>query len=225
MGVEKSAMVTAVRIVLDENSVVPQVNGVSSIDALSIDDMINDSLPRAFRVVLMNADQRLLGNGTDLIKNDDEETKSPLNVITANNGVTFGQVILPDDFLRLLSVKLDSWYYAVGSASPRGDEEYVVQHSPVRSLVATSDRPKAVITPDGTQIELFPAMNNDTLTTFRYISSPDDNATTYDISDKLYASVIYTCASLVCATLGEFEKSKTFESIAEKYYNAEVNVS
>lgn len=132
----------------------------------------------------------------------------------------YASIQLPSNFLRLLALKLQGWDYMVDHATPRGDATYAIQHSDVYSLRGNPHRPIACITPDGRNIEAFGCNDaNPVVTIFDYVAIPEINTSnnTINISDKLYPSVIYYCASLVCTSLGDFKKANAMQAIAMQY--------
>lgn len=140
----------------------------------------------------------------------------------------YASITLPDNFLRLLSLQMSDWDYAVDHATPRGDTTYAIQHSNVYSLRGNPHRPVACITPDGKTLEAFGCSDaNQTVTSFNYVAIPeiDTSNNTINISDKLYPSVIYYCASLVCTSLGDFNKATAMERIAMQYVTINTNTN
>lgn len=143
-------------------------------------------------------------------------------------GVFYASIDLPSNFLRLLSLQMSDWDYAIDHATPRGDSTYAIQHSNVYSLRGNPHRPIAVVTPDGKSLEAFGCLSGDaTMTSFNYVAIPEiDTANdTINISDKLYPSVIYYCASLVCTSLGDFNKAHALERIAMQYVTINTNTN
>ena len=218
--ITKANVVKEVRVILDENKVSPSLDGVGELDTLSTDEVIESCIDKALRIVMMHADTELFDSGTTLERNKYKPAKQQ------DNGVIYGIVELPDDYIRMLSAKLYGWDYALGYAHPRGSDMYYVQHGHSKSLLATHDRPVAVVTPDGKHVELFPvhSMSEESLEHFIYLSSPS-TAEGYVISDKLYPGVIYVCASLVATSFGDMTSATAFENIARQYYKAITNVS
>lgn len=143
-------------------------------------------------------------------------------------GCFYASIKLPDNFLRLLCLKMSDWDYAVDHATPRGDTTYYIQHSSVYSLRGNSQRPIVCVTPDGRHLEAFGSTTpSPTLESFDYVAIPeiDTSNNTIPISDKLYPSVIYYCASLVCTSLGDFNKATAMERIAMQYVTVNTNTN
>ena len=140
----------------------------------------------------------------------------------------YARVPLPQNFLRLLALKMTDWDYMVDHATPRGDATYAIQHSDVYSLRGNPHRPIVCVTPDGRNLEAFGSVDpNAKLEIFDYVAIPeiDTENNTIPISDKLYPSVIYYCASLVCTSLGDFNKATAMERIAMQYVTINTNTN
>lgn len=210
-------IVRAVRVVLDQNKDSAPLAAVGDIDTLSIDEIIEESIPGAIRAVLLTAPDTFFDGG---ISATSEALKMKKHAV-ANNVYGYVSVELPADFIRLLSMKMSDWDFAVSYAFPRGDAAYAIQHSRVTSLHGNAQRPVAVVTPDGKHIEAFSSKEDARLDEFVYVGMPsvveEGSDKAVEIGGKMYPSVVYYCASLVCATLGDLDKSNTMRTIALQY--------
>lgn len=147
---------------------------------------------------------------------------------TNRNDYFYARVPLPQNFLRLLAFKMSDWDYMVDHATPRGDSTYSIQHSSVYSLRGNPHRPVVCVTPDGRNLEAFGSSDPKAkLEVFDYVAIPEIDTVnnTIPISDKLYPSVIYYCASLVCTSLGDFNKANAMQAIAMQYVTVNTNTN
>lgn len=114
-------------------------------------------------------------------------------------------VLLPEDYLRFVSLRISKWKREVQVVYPYGGEDYKVQHNVVtRSGV---NKPSCVYAynSSGRCIECFPSGS---LLYFHYIKSIKnaDDSSLVNLSDRLFTSICYMCAYLV---YNIFEMSNT----------------
>lgn len=227
MGYKLSDLVKKVRVVMDKDMTSTALTGLGDVDTLSVNDIIKDSIPRAIRFILQSAPLYLIDTSTDGTAAAKESSTTVNNVTTTKANLTLsaqgdgyvGKFKLPDDFLRLVSVRMESW-----KRNARGitedDEEYSQQLSVFAGIRGNASNPIAAVVQgsDGLYMELYSCTQKDTLQWFRYIAMPDIDTsndgsdaskTEADISipTKLVDAIIYLAASLAFESLGSKEQS------------------
>ena len=210
-------IIKSVRVVLDQNKDSSMLSAIGDVDTLSIDEIIEESIHSALHAVLMAAPDTFFDSGIDMAPGDLDVTMKD----TQDGHFSYASIKLPSNFIRLLALKMNDWDFAVSSASPRGSATYAVQHSRVGHIHGNPQNPVAVITPDGKHVEAFSSNSMAALDTFVYVGMPDEETINgkkcIEISDNMYESFIYYSASLVCATLSDFDKSKALRDIAMQH--------
>lgn len=226
-----SELAKKVRVVMDKNMTSTALSGLGDIDTLSIDDIIKDSIPRAVRYVLQSAPLYLIddtssSDGTRIVK--DGKSNASLSMKTQGDGYV-GSIKLPDDFLRLVSIRMSDWKCSA-RAITEDDAEYFEQLSEFAGIRGNPNKPIAAIVQgsDGLYMELY---SSNSLTAsikwFRYIAMPEDktgegnDGGTLDLPSKLVSSIIYMSASLSCEILGENEQSAALRKTAFALGNIE----
>lgn len=130
-----------------------------------------------------------------------------------------GRVTLPDDFLRLKSVRLSSWSRAVSSLVSEDSAYYLMQKDAY--ACGTPERPVAAIVSEGDKIELELYKANtvtDTMSLY-YIPMPtiEDNILgnkEIAMDNVLEEPFVYVVASMVLNSYQEFELSAKMLSTA-----------
>lgn len=185
-----------VRIVLDRNCVSSPLSGLGDVDTLSLDDMIENSIEDAARIVESSAPSHLLDKGRLL------STKIGWDKEKGNGS---GYVPLPDDFMRLISFQMSDWSHPVTEAITEEDPRYALQRSRYCGVRGTPQNPVVAITkwPTGLVLEFFScnAGSDVAVKRARYIPIPKiEDVTgirTIDLCEKLKASIVYYIAYLV----------------------------
>lgn len=168
-------------------------------DNLNLNTVIKSCVPEAYRCVSLYAHPNML---------EGKQYTSGTLEIDEN---LVGRISLPDDFLRLLGVRLSSWISSCSSFIEEDSPEYRMQsnkwvsgskYKPVAALVQTSD---------GRQVELFKASSsNDKLKAFIYIPVLDASASEVELSDQTADAFIYYVAALTMVTFREEISEKLF---------------
>ena len=176
-------------------------------DTLSLNEIIKSKIIEAVKNIHAVAPAHLLDSGNNFSNN-----------IYWKEGEC-GWIVLPEDFLRLVSFKMDDWDHAVYTASLPDSPEYKKQSSRFKGIRGTSQRPVCFITvrPEGKVLEFFSCKSDKAkLSQAVYIPYPiiDDNDGV-SICERCYQAVIYNIASLVLTAIGEYEKSQTFNELTK----------
>lgn len=192
---EVSEIQQAVRVVMDKNAISPILGGVIDIDTIGVDDIIRKSIPVAVRNVHTVAPFHLLELGHDM---GDE---------LYWNGDGSGWLLLPDDFMRFVVFQMSDWERAVYDALTPDDAEYALQRSRWKGVRGTPQKPVCAVCvrPEGKVLEFYSCKDEDAFVTRGvYIPLPkvsEDGG--IEISEPCYAAVVYECAALTFASLGD----------------------
>lgn len=198
-----------VRICIDQNMTSDALLNTGDIDTLSLDEIIRSKILEAIQRVHLSAPNYLLECGHnfgDAVYWGDLES---------------GWVLLPEDFMRLVVFEMDDWEQAVYQAISTDDPEYEKQHSRVKAIRGTSQRPVCAIgiRPEGRVLEFYSCKSKDAqVSRAIYIPYPeiDDNGGV-DVSERCYKAMIYTAAGLTLITCGEVDKGNNLSEIAQTF--------
>ena len=188
-----------IRVCLDLNMTDAPLLALGDVDTLSLDDIITSKVEEAVNRVHSTAPVYMLENGHNL---DD-------NVCWADQ--CSGWLLLPPDFMRLISFEMSDWerpvYQAIGCDNPK----YALQRQPIKALRGTRQKPVCAIAvrPEGRVIEFYSCDSEDAyLRRGQYIPYAHiDSSGGIDISERCYTAVVYMAASLVLTTIGEVAKA------------------
>lgn len=207
-----SSLVAEVKVILDRNqessTLVPDDS-----DTLTQGELIEQVLLPAVRAIEQLAPADMLG---DLIK------LSTLNVTWSSCGVGayMGTCTLPEDLLRIISVKASDWYRP-GTIIMDTDKAYVWQkNSYVRG---NKENPVVAIThKDGKRtLELYSSSSTNVTADMAYLLLPDVEDGKIYMSQLLHDSIVYMAASLVCDSIGDTQTAASLKAIAYQLANIE----
>lgn len=198
-----------VRICIDQNMTSDALLNTGDIDTLSLDEIIRSKILEAIQRVHLSAPNYLLECGHnfgDAVYWGDLES---------------GWVLLPEDFMRLVVFEMDDWEQAVYQAISTDDPEYEKQHSRVKAIRGTSQRPVCAIgiRPEGRVLEFYSCKSKDAqVSRAIYIPYPEiDDDGGVDVSERCYKAMIYTAAGLTLITCGEVDKGNNLSEIAQTF--------
>lgn len=184
-------IVAKVRVKLDEIGLDESEMMDALEDNTNLDSVIKSCIAEAYRLINMSADISML-----------EGVQGTASLSIDSNKV--GRVTLPDNFLRLVSVRLSSWISSYSKLITENSPEYRMQSN--KWVCGSPECPvAALVHRNGDRVlELFKAASeNDTLTSFVYIPSVSSDAESVIISDQLAESLIYYVAALAMVTFRE----------------------
>lgn len=206
--VDVKNIIDEVRVKLDEIELNESEMADFLDDNTNLDSVIRSCIPTAYSFVCENADASML-----------EGTYGDVTLTIKPNKV--GEVMLPDDFFRLVNVRLSSWNSSFSKIITEDSPEYRMQSN--RWLCGNPECPVAAIvhTAYGRKLELYKASGNaDTLETFTYIPIYDRTTESIDISERIYEAFIYYVTGLTLTTFREESASSMFE-VAKGLLNIE----
>lgn len=212
-------LIRDVRIALDENA--DQSSYIqSNSDNLELDDIISAKLPEAARDVTETAPVEMLEPvrmATELISGDEPIVDTDDEFIYTEEGDLIvaesentGLLTIPDDFLRIVSLKLFEWNRSVTAIAGEGSDIDMMQNN--HYTQGTRMKPVCVFAHDenGKRVIKFFGMGTGVEKAL-YVPIPivqEDG--TLPISRLLRQSIIRRAAGLVLLSRGETEKAAAF---------------
>lgn len=205
-----------VRIAIDENATSDTLVNLSDIDALTLDEIIRSKIEDGVRMVCLAAPVVMLGSGDTFV-----ETIGWHKEI----GIGSGRVILPKDFLRLITFKMSDWSHAVNTPISEDDPLYLVQTSKFKGVKGTPEMPVVALVQyaDGLSLEFYSckAGKDVELQRARYLKDPkittNNGVDGIEIPQLLERACIYYIASLATTEVGAAEKATSLQETAKQF--------
>lgn len=203
-----SDLVKEVKVLLDRNQESAGLLAPSDSDTLSQAELIESKIVDAARIILSDAPEDMV-EGT-LYTNSVTWTDS-------NDGYYVGNMVLPTDILRILSVKADGWNRPAEIIS-ESDDAYKYQKCKY-GVRGNPERPVAAIvhTANGKSIELYTSKKNDATLAFIYVQVPSiTTEQKISLPSVLKDSILYMAGYLTCISLGDTDTASKFIEVARK---------
>lgn len=208
----KSDILRAVRVAMDYDPQNEQLASIGDTETLEIDTMIADAAPRALLQVLLRAPLSMLGSSCKSYP-----APIPFRWLTETADAPYGCAIdLPDDFVRLRVVRMGDWKHGVSDVITPDDVHYALQFSSSPGLRGNPDRPVVALvsSASGNTLELFGSRSRRVpVSELSYVPLPRWEKDMLAMDERLHASFVMMCASLVAASLGDYDKSKYYQSL------------
>ena len=202
-----SDLVKEVKVLLDRNQESAGLLAPSDSDTLSQAELIESKIVDAARIILSDAPEYMV-EGTSCT---DDVTW------TDSNGYYVGNMVLPTDMLRILSVKADDWNRPAEIIS-ESDDAYKYQNCKY-GVRGNPERPVAAIvhTDNGKSIELYTSKKKDATLAFIYVQIPSiTTEQKISLPSVLKDSIIYMAGYLTCISLGDTDTASGFLGVARK---------
>lgn len=176
---------------------------------LSLEELIRSKIIASVRHIEERADILMIDNTESIMTNS-------IDVINIGNNYTEGfAVVLPNDFFRMISVKMDKWTHPVQKFVGYNDYTYMLQRSKFAGIKGNIEEPVCAIVQGryGLQLEIYGAPDPDELVFDHalYLPEPKISDIGVSISSKLYNSVIYHITGSVLLTLNSSLSKPMFE--------------
>ena len=204
-----------VRVCLDQNMTSEALLADGDSDTLALDEVIRSKIVEGVVRVESKAAARYLEAGhnlEDVVFWGDQES---------------GWVLLPHDFMRLITFRMSDWERTVYKAITPDDARYALQRQRVKALRGTAQKPVCVIVnrPEGKALEFYSCKSEDAyMAEGTYLPYPEiDRDGSIDISERCHRAVIYEVASLVLMTYGEVDKASTLTELAKSMFTFKPN--
>lgn len=196
-----------IKVALDLNMDSTPLTDLGDVDTLSLDEIIESKVVDAVRTVESTAPTHLLDKGKDIG-----------GTVVWNSDKSSGYIMLPDDFMRLVSFKMSDWHRALFAAITPESPEYALQYSPFPGLRGNPQKPVCalVMHSEGMALEFFSCKDDEqTVAQAQYIGMPKLEDGKIDICPKCYRAVVYMAASLVAATVKDSDKAAAMSTLSE----------
>lgn len=195
MIVRVEEMLRDVRVAIDMNQEERSLLVMEDEDTLLLDDIIRDKLTDAVRMVELSAPYHLLESGHTFGE----------QLYIEEDGRGF--VVLPEDFLRLVSFRMSDWRRAVHQAIGETDSRYALQSSRWKGVCGTREKPVCAIVrrSEGLVLEFYSSRDNRAkIVEATYVSEPViDRDGGIAVSRGCYRAAVYQAASLVLSATGD----------------------
>ncbi|MCU6767833.1 hypothetical protein OCV73_02525 [Barnesiella propionica] len=183
----------SIRIAIDQNNSSTQLIVTDDIDTLTLDEIIENKIEDAVRIVEMSAPIYMLNSGNNFA-----------DAIYWEDGY-WGWTILPDDFMRLIVFKMNDWTRAVYSAIPENNPQYELQSSRWQGLRGTPQKPVCaiVVRAEGKVLEFYSCKTeNANVKQAVYLPIPKLKDGGIEICERCYRAIVYYAAGLVQQEFG-----------------------
>lgn len=210
-----------VRVCLNENQADTALLVEGDEETLRLNDIIKSKILEAVKAVHSEAPYWKIkqgfnfgydDNGIDDDDNgivDDEEA----GIYWGGEDDTWGWIVLPDDFMRLVVFEMSDWERPVYEAITPADPRYSRQRSRFKGIRGTAQRPVAalVVRAEGKVLEFYSCKSQAAhISQAAYVPYPMIDNGGVDISEACYTAVIYMIAGLTLMTEGETEKANVY---------------
>lgn len=187
---------------------------LSDKDSLELDNIIEECALVSIRTVHSRANHKYIDG-------------IPFNpeVITGENPTIplMASVEVPEDFLRLVSLKMNNWAYPINNYINEASTEYHMQSNPY--MCGTPDRPVCALvqSDNGFYFQVFTMKNkNDKVDKFIYVPIPkweeESDSKHILICEKLINAIIMHTTGQVLLAFNEPQRADVFFKLADGYY-------
>ena len=209
MTVQAEEMARAVRVAIDMNKGDEPLIMEGDTDTLTFDEIIYAKLADAVRLVETEAPLFMLESGHDFGECD---------TYIGEDGKGF--IILPNDFMRLISFRMSDWRRTVHEAISESDPQYALQSSRFKGICGNPEKPVVAIVrrSEGKVLEFYSCnSNNATVAQATYLPIPRiDRDGGIDVAEDCYRAAVYRAASLALASVGD-QLSTTMLEISKSF--------
>lgn len=203
-----SDLVKEVKVLLDRNQESAGLLAPSDSDTLSQAELIESKIVDAARIILSDAPEDML-EGTSC--------KNSVTWTDIKDGYYVGNMVLPTDILRILSVKANGWNRPAEIIS-ESDDAYKYQNCKY-GVRGNPERPIAAIvhTANGKSIELYTSKKQDATLEFIYVKVPSiSTEQKISLPSFLKDAILYMAGYLTCISLGDTDTASGFPGVARK---------
>ena len=202
-------MARAVRVAIDMNKGDEPLIMEGDTDTLTFDEIIYAKLADAVRLVETEAPLFMLESGHDFGECD---------TYIGEDGKGF--IILPNDFMRLISFRMSDWRRTVYEAISESDPQYALQSSRFKGICGNPEKPVVAIVrrSEGKVLEFYSCKTEEaSVAQATYLPIPKiDRDGGIDVAEDCYRAAVYRAASLALASVGD-QLSTTMLEISKSY--------
>ena len=196
MTVQAEEMARAVRVAIDMNKGDEPLIMEGDTDTLTFDEIIYAKLADAVRLVETEAPLFMLESGHDFGECD---------TYIGEDGKGF--IILPNDFMRLISFRMSDWRRTVHEAISESDPQYALQSSRFKGICGNPEKPVVAIVrrSEGKVLEFYSCKTEEaSVAQATYLPIPKiDRDGGIDVAEDCYRAAVYRAASLALASVGD----------------------
>lgn len=200
-----------IKIALDQNKTSALLLEAGDIDTLSLDEVVESKIVDAVRIIETQAPVYLLDHGKPFGESIGWKGQA---------GYGAGYVLLPDDFMRLVSFQMSDWSRQVSVAITEDDPLYAQQQSRYPGVRGCPQKPVVAITnqPVGHYLEFYSCTGGESVSVKRaqYIPMPRIENGRIEICEKLKSAVVAYAAYLAAQSLQEAEWAERLLNIAKE---------
>ena len=191
-------IVREARVALDQNNSSAQLAVLGDVDTLTLDEIIESKVVDAARLVESAAPGHLFDNGKVL---------GGIVVWSGQRGYGSGHIMLPVDFLRLLTFRMSDWHRPVTEVITADSPLYAMQSSSYGGVRGNPERPVVAIVQHGAglALEFYSCQSgrDAAVETALYVPRPAVSGGKIDISSKLRDAIVYRVASMTAQSINE----------------------
>jgi len=203
-------LIAEVRTTLDENSTESSYL-LNDAQNISLDDIIESKIVESVRAVEESCPVWML-SGEAMVAS------------IASNSDGSGRLSLPDDFLRIVAIKMTEWDTAVYSVENMGSQKALMQKN--KYVRGNVHKPVLVFAKDASGkriIEYYSVNSNAVIEIAVYVKIPApitvEGSKYLNFPAILRQSIVSHCAGLVEVSRGNVELAKSFFQLSESHYN------
>jgi hypothetical protein len=199
-----------VRIAMELNPKTTPLTDVGDVGTLALNDIITSKILDGIIAVESVAPIRLL---------DSSESLTGYTINWASDLEYSGYVILPENFMRLISFKMSDWLRPVTQAINETDDLYLAQRADVKGVRGNYQKPVCAIVQSnyGPILEFYSCKSQTASIQSAVVRNYPtiDSEGGVDISAKCYQAVIYYIAGLVFSTYNDTERANTMYQLSK----------
>lgn len=193
-----------VRIALDQNNSSTPLIDTGDIDTLTLEEIIESKIADAARIVLRDAPLHLLDGGVAFGESIGWHSRE---------GIGSGYILLPSDFLRLVSFQMSDWSRPVSVAITEDNPLYALQSSRYSGVRGNPQKPIVALSqqPIGLVLEFYSSAAGEGVYVKRatYIPIPKIERGEITFCEKLKPAIIYHAAYMVALSIGNNDLATT----------------
>lgn len=209
MVIQAEEMARAVKVAIDMNRGDEPLIMEGDTDTLTLGEIIYAKLADAVRMVEMEAPLTMLESGHDFGEHD---------TYIGEDGKGF--IILPNDFMRLISFRMSDWQRTIYEAITESDPQYALQSSRFKGICGNPEKPVVAVVrrSEGKVLEFYSCRDNSaTVAQATYLPVPKiDRDGGIDVAEDCYRAAVYRAASLALASVGD-QLSTSMLEISKSY--------
>lgn len=195
-------IIAKVRLIMNEVGA-DQVLSLLNEDLVKLDEYIGGCISDAVNIIAANSKFACV--------NKKSKTFTDSDVKSYDNGS--GYIVLPDDYISLIALKMDGWNRTVLNAAHGGSELALAQYN--KYTRAGKNKPVCVLaeSKEGKILELYPVHGDSKVEMFLYEAKYSDGITG-NPEEPISIAICYMCASLVYSIFENKATSEQMKAIA-----------